>query len=210
VWARPQAAKPRPVLQPYKPVVVKAPAPPPGRWWYALSVLILAGGMAWFAMTVLTSTAGITDNLTQVVLPGRVSLTLEPGRYTIYHETQSVVNGKTYANPPVVGVALSLRAAAGNREVPLSRPRTPSEYTVSGRSGSAFLEFAIDQRGVYQLTGAYPRNRKGPELVFAVGQGLTSDVARALEAGLPTLFGSVLLAALAAVVVATVRRRRGA
>jgi hypothetical protein len=67
-------------------------------WWYAsVGVFFALSGVGLFAYFLLTGIMHLTDSLTQVVVPGRADLRLtQPGRYTIFLEKNSVVNGRIY------------------------------------------------------------------------------------------------------------------
>jgi hypothetical protein len=58
---------------------------------------VIFAGLSLFPYTLLHGIFHITDNLTQVVVPGEKDLTLQQKlKYTIFVEEQSVVDGKIY------------------------------------------------------------------------------------------------------------------
>ncbi|MDP6542811.1 MAG: hypothetical protein QGH60_02405 [Phycisphaerae bacterium] len=70
----------------------------PSGWYYVLAGLVLAGGIAGFALFLFSGLTDLSGGLTQMVVPGEHELTLsEAGDYTVFHEYRSVVGSKVYS-----------------------------------------------------------------------------------------------------------------
>ena len=149
-----------------------------------------------------------TDSLTQIVAPGRAELDLQPGRYTVFLEEQSTVNGTIYSTTQSVsGLACRASSVQNGSTVAMQKPTMSTSYSVGGRSGHSVLEFSIQQAGKYAVACDYGEGAKGPEVVVAVGSGVGETITRTIVGGLAALFGGVG-AALAVVVVGVIMRER--
>ena len=74
----------------------------PSRWYYVVAGTALVTGGAVFAVFLLNGVSGLTEGLTQIVVPGRHELILsETGRYTVFHEYRSVVENRVYSMPKI-------------------------------------------------------------------------------------------------------------
>ncbi len=179
----------------------------PGRWYYGLAAFIFVGGWVAFGIFLWKNLSGIADQFQQVVVPGKVQLNLpSPGKYTIYHEYESVVGSKIYSSrQTLAGLEVTLSSLATGDEVALSRTNVDSTYSLGGRSGKAVFDFAIDRPGAYELTAQYPEGEEGPEVVLAIGQGFTGRILTTVFGALGIVFGSIALAVAIALVTAIKR-----
>ena len=74
---------------------------------YFLGAICLLAGLSLAGWLMWSEIAALQNVMIRVVMPGSVVVTLdEPGTYTIYHEADSVVDGKLY----------SAAACSGGRE----------------------------------------------------------------------------------------------
>jgi len=182
----------------------------PSGWWFVFAGLVGATVLGLFIYFLFTGIFGLTDGLTQVVVPGKAELKLvETGGYTIFHEYRSRVKGKTYTwGVSLTGLTCHLTAPSGD-EVPLRPASVNSTYSINERAGTAVLEFTIAEPGVYQFSAAYSDGRAEPEGVLAIGHGFVSKLVTLILTCIATLvFGEGI--AVAIVVVTIVRRRRAA
>ncbi|MGH6915851.1 MAG: hypothetical protein ACREH3_19345, partial [Geminicoccales bacterium] len=70
----------------------------PGRQWYVFAAAIFVVGIALSVRYLFTSVGELGDELPQIVVPGAAELSLqEPGTYTIFHEHESIVDGRYYS-----------------------------------------------------------------------------------------------------------------
>jgi hypothetical protein len=187
----------------------------PGRHWYVVALVIfligslLAGVLAYRFVTGLM---GLTDDLTQVVVPGSADLALtETGDYTIFYEHRSVVDGRVYQTGGAVpGLDVSLVSMEDGSPVELRSPGSNTTYSVGDRSGVSVLAFSIDRPGIYELSAAYPTGRSGPEVVLAVGEGVGRGILTSIGALFAAggLFCATGLLAVGIVAITLVKRRR--
>jgi hypothetical protein len=142
------------------------------RWYLVALVLALvgAGGAYLFFFMRLQS---VDAALTRMVAPGEVEITLQSGSYTLFHEYRSVLNGRYYESDDVSG--LNLHINSSNGEPIALRGRANTNYEIAGRSGVSVADFDIDEPGTYTFVAAY-NQRKGPEAVLAVEQGVIGKI----------------------------------
>jgi hypothetical protein len=162
----------------------------------------VAGWLAWSGI------AGLQKALTRVVVPGSSELTLdEPGGYTIFHEPESVVDGRVYSVQSVAGLRVTVVAEPDGTAIPTVEPGATSRYAIGSHSGVSILSFDIAQPGRYRLTAEYAGGRAEPQTVLAIGHGFVGRL-------LGTIFGAIgavfvgFGAALALALTTYFRRRR--
>lgn len=184
-----------------------APGNPPGRIWYLVAVGIFLAGMAAMAVFLLTRLTGFDEGLTRFIVPGEQALTLDAGNYTIFHEAQSVIDGKIYASSGLGGLMVNVTGADGG-EVAL-RSSGSGRYTFGGHTGFAVFDFTAASAGAYVVAGRYADGAPGPETVLAVGQGFLSSLLWTIFGALGIAFGGAAIAAAIGVTVLVKRRRAG-
>lgn len=177
----------------------------PSRKGYVFAAAVLAAGVVGFVLVLFLGLSGLS--MQRVVVPGSAELALkESGRYTIYHESRSVMDGRVYDVDDVSGLTVELVSAETGESVPLDSPGANTTYDLRGRSGRGVLTFEVDRPGAYRLSADYPAGG-GPETVLAVGKGIGTRIAMTVVGAIAIAIGSFLLAA-AIAVVTFVRRRR--
>jgi hypothetical protein len=177
----------------------------PSRKGYVFAAAVLAAGVVGFALVLFLGLSGLS--MQRVVVPGSAELTMEEaGRYTIYHESRSVVDGRVYDVTDVSGLTVEIVSAETGESVPLDSPGANTTYELRGRSGRGVLTFEVDRPGAYRLSAEYPAGG-GPETVLAVGKGIGTRIAMTVFGAIAIGIGSFLLA-VAIGVVTFVRRRR--
>jgi hypothetical protein len=183
----------------------------PGRWLYGVAALLFVAGWVLFALILWKSLSGIYEGMPQVVVPGSGEVTLaKPGNYTIFHEHESVVGQRLYsASRGVPGLECSLRSKATGAPVELKRSFSNTTYSMGGRSGVSFLDFTVDQPGVYILSAEYPQGTDGDETVLAVGQGIGLRIVAGVLGSLAAVFGCLGLAVAIGVYAGVKRYRAG-
>src|SRR5437764_4980789 len=83
----------------------------PGRYWYAVAALVWLAGAAGAFAFLRFQLMDLAPGLMRVVVPGSTVLDLsEPGSYTIFHESESVLDGRIYAVENVSGLRVTLRS----------------------------------------------------------------------------------------------------
>ncbi len=182
----------------------------PTRWYYGLAVVVFIIGGSLFTLFLFNSLRGLTEALTQVVVPVKSDITFPgAGKYTIFYEYQSVVGNRLYfTGERLSGLQCTLTSKVTGHRIALSRPSARSTYSLGGRKGVSVLEFNIDQPGIYEFSASYPRGQEGPEVVLALGQGFLKNLMGTIFGGLALFFGSGGIAI--AIIVATALKRQKA
>jgi hypothetical protein len=146
---------------------------------YAVAVVIIIAGLIFGIFQCAKSFENYEEWLTYVTVPGTKTITLsEPGKYTIYHEHTTVLNGQPYS-PTGAGpgdLDYTLTDKASGKQVPLTSPTTNEAYTLGARQGVAIMVFSIDEPGDYEFTAKYRDGRSEPKLVIAIGQGIVKRI----------------------------------
>lgn len=180
----------------------------PSFWHCLWGVPFFLIGAGLFAYTLFHGLMHITDSLTQVVVPGSVELNLQPGRYSVFLEEQSTVNGKIYSTTESInGLVCRVSSVQNGTPISIGKPGMSTTYSLNGRSGHAVLEFPIQQNGKYAFACDYGENSKGPEVVVAVGSGVGEAIFRTVIRGLASLFGGIG-AGVIVILVVVIRRER--
>jgi hypothetical protein len=181
----------------------------PSRWYYLLSLFIVSVGAGLFFLIMFKGLSGIPDKLAQMEAPGTAEMTFaEPGKYTVFYEHRSVIEGKVYdTGENLSGLWVTVVSKETGSPVPLVQPSVSTSYEVGNRAGVSVLEFNIERPGVYQVSATYPDNKDGQRVAMAVGQGVAGRITATIISGLATMFGSVLLAIVISVITFVKRRR---
>ena len=170
-------------------------APPTRPSWllYVLGAALMAGGVGIFIYTLWHGISHITDSLVQVVVPGEAQLSLKHAQsYTVFLESESVVNGKIYSsNESVNGLECKVKAVSSEELIATRRSSISTTYNVGGRSGHSVLEFNVPQDGSYQFACNYGDSTHGPEAVMAVGSGVGAGIMRTVLTSLLAFFGGL-------------------
>lgn len=181
--------------------------PPPGKGWYVLAAVVLLATIAGFTIFLLARLNGLGASLLQVVVPGEAQLNLvEPGSYTIFHEYNSVVDGRVYAVPVLSGLRVSVTSPAG-KTLALNAPSGTSRYSFAGREGTSIFTFQVGEPGTYRLAASYENGRAEPRTVLSVGSGFVSSIIVTVMIGLLIMFAGIGAAVAIAVIVYLARRR---
>lgn len=181
----------------------------PGRQWYVFAAVIFVAGIAFSVQHVFRSVGELGDELPQMVVPGAAELDLqEPGTYTIFHEHESIVDGRYYSTREnLSGLEIGVLSKATGEAVPVRAPSAQMNYSLGGRSGVSMLSFDIGQPGIYRISAGYPGGRDGPRVVLAVGHGFGSRLFTTILGGIGLAMLSLALP-VAIVAVTFYRRRR--
>ena len=179
--------------------------PSPG--YYGLGVAVILAGVGLFVYFLLTGLFHITDNLTQIVMPGEADLSLQGNlNYTVFLEEQSVVNGQIFSvRETITGLTCHLREQPAGTEIPLRASRASMNYNVNGRSGRSLLEFIPPVTGAYHFACGYEQGKPGPQAVMAVGAGFGKKLTDMLARCFASMFGGGILGT---VIIVVVYRRR--
>lgn len=180
----------------------------PSRKGYWLAAAILVAALVAMGIFLGARLSALGQGLIQVVVPGEAALALtEPGTYTIFHERESVVDGRIYASESISGLAVTVRTPAG-APVALAPVTTSSTYTFGGRTGVAAFTFELATPGSYRLAARYADGRREPRVVLAIGRNFMGSLLTTVFGGLAIAFGGGAIAVWIAV--RTFRRRKAA
>ena len=167
--------------------VIKAPS----RSHYVIGITVLMVGLVLFAILLRTPRKAIPPEI-QIVVPGSSDLYLpEAGKYTIFYEYLSIIDGKTYSTGESLSPMLAgLQSRQYYKIFELSTPSRIRRYKVGGRAGVSVFEFEIESPGNYLFFTEYEGDVSGPDVVFAIGKleplGMT-------PVGLGTFFGTLII-----------------
>jgi len=167
-------------------------APPirPTRWLYMLAAILMAACLGFFGYALWHGISHVTDGLVQVVIPGDAELSLKHEQlYTVFLESQSVVNGKIYSADAVNGLECKVKSVADEAAIPMRRAGTSTSYDLRGRSGRSVLEFHVPADGSYRFSCGYGETGHGSETVVAVGSGVGGQIMRTVFTSLLAMFG---------------------
>jgi hypothetical protein len=174
---------------------------------YVLAALCLLTGIGIAGWFVWTGIGDLRASLTRFVVPADIDLTLdEPGQYTIFHESESVVDGKLYTAPGISGLRITVVGDDG-KTIAVANPNFSAHYAFGGHTGDAVLVFSIAAPGRYRLSATYPSGQTEPKTVLAVGRGFVGALLRMIFGVLASAFVG-FAAALALVLTTYFRRRR--
>lgn len=162
-----------------------------GPWPYVLGAILIAGGAGFFGYALWHGISHVTDGLIQVVVPGEAELSLKQRQlYTVFLESQSVVEGKIYSTSDSVnGLQCKIKSPADDAAIPMRRALTSASYDVSGRSGRSVLEFRVPSDGSYRFSCGYGETGRGPETIVAVGSGVAGRIMQTVFTSLLAMFG---------------------
>jgi hypothetical protein len=177
------------------------------RLGYVLAAICLTAGTSiaiWLAMS---AYARLQNALTRVVVPGAIVLTLdEAGRYTIYHEPESVVDGQLYAAPNIAGLHVAVTGEDG-KAVAVATPWISGSYAIGSHSGKSVWAFEIPAPGRYRLTAGYSAGQTEPQTVLAVGRDFFGRALATIFGAIGSVFAG-FVAALVLALTTYLRRRR--
>lgn len=131
-------------------------------------IVVLAVGIAAFVFGMVHGLGGMKRGAVRVIVPCERPLTLsEPGTYTIFHEYQATVDGRTFSTSDGL-TGLTVTMEGPDAPVPLEAVRGTSRYGTPGRRGYSVFRFRIEEPGAYTLKAAYAAGREGPEKVLSI------------------------------------------
>jgi hypothetical protein len=183
----------------------------PSRIFYGVAAGVLAVGMYAFVAFLLSGLNDLSAG-PQIVVPGSREIDLdEPGHYTVFHEYNSVVDGKVYRSAGVApALACSLRSVATGQVIELAPASMNSRYSMGSRAGVSVFEFDLAAPGRYEFSGRYDDDARGPEVVFAVSRGFVWRLLMVIFGSIGILFASVGAAIAIAVLTGVTRSKRRA
>jgi hypothetical protein len=181
---------------------------PPSRLWYFVIPLLPVAVIAVFGTFLFWHVKAIEDPWFRIVAPKALELSLsEPGRYTIFLENVSSVDGKVYVSQSISGLKITVTSVETGQPVALEA-NTGMSYSYSSHSGISIYDFDIETPGRYRFEAAYENGASEPEVVLAVGRGFFQWLFITIVAGLGLAFGGIASLAGAVFLLVFVRQKR--
>jgi hypothetical protein len=135
--------------------------------WFVVAGLIAVASFVAAGLYLWPRLGSVDAGMIRIVVPGNATLDLgKAGTYTIFHEKQSVVDGRFYASDSVSGLRIDVIAEASGTPVRLELA-TSTSYSMGSRQGTSIFAFTVEQPGRYRLT----TKLSGGQAVLAIGQG---------------------------------------
>ena len=132
-------------------------------------ILLIAVGVITFVILLVTSLMKVFGGLQRVEVPGARELTLEPGDYTIYWETDSRLGSV----PSFSDLDLSVVSKGGeSRTVSSSGFRAGRYTTMEGRVGASVAVFSVERGDLYAVKVSPAAGKSLPKGGIAVGPSL--------------------------------------
>lgn len=177
----------------------------PSRSHYLLGIAVLVVGLVLFAILLRTPRKAIPPEI-QIIVPGARDLYLpEAGKYTIFYEYLSIIDGKTYSTGESLSPMLAgLQSRQYYKIFELSTPSRTMRYKEGGRAGVSDFEFEIESSGNYLFYTEYADDVSGSDVVFAIGKLRTLSTT---PVGLGTFFGTLIIGGFIIVITFLNRRK---
>lgn len=167
----------------------------PSKIFYGISGVILVIGIILFVITLVSGIISSVDKLNnQVIVPGTKIIELnETGKYNIFFEYRSVIDGKVFDTNNINGLICSLRNTKTDEFIKLDNSSVKSNYSVNGRAGKSIFEFSINETGKYELKAWYETG-DGEDAVLVIGKGFGKELILTIMLSIGILFASLGLA----------------
>jgi hypothetical protein len=164
----------------------------PSKVFYGISAVVLVAGIILFAVSLVTGITSAIHNInTRVVVPGVSDIELnQAGKYKIYFEKKSVLDGKVYHTDDIDGLTIRLTNSNTGNPVELNNPSVSSNYSLGGREGTCIFEFEINEPGTYLMETNYDSGT-GKEAVIAIGKDFNRKLIISILLSILILFLSI-------------------
>ena len=186
------------------PLTGERPKIKPGKGWYWVGALLIAGGLLGGAALGIAGVLNLKNSIEDFGRfrveggTGAATVTFEkPGEYSIYYESESEVCADLGATPgqPCETVTvrgesdppaqLDISITSGDRSLPIGPAENSLDYSFSGFSGTEVATVDVDEAGSYSMV---VETRREGEFAIALGKDVVSTV-------LPWVLGGMALAA---------------
>lgn len=180
----------------------------PSKVLYVISGLILLCGVSFFVYLLITGISSSIGNINiQVVVPGTEIIEIkETGKYTIFYEHSSVIDGKVYKTNSINGLICSLKNVETGELIKLNSSLANSSYALAGREGKGIFSFDINKTGEYEFKGWY-ESGNGEEVVLAIGKGFAGSLVRTILLSIVTLLITIGMSVIIFIYTLTRRKR---
>ncbi|MGE5418430.1 MAG: hypothetical protein ACM3UZ_16950 [Acidobacteriota bacterium] len=156
---------------------------------HIVAVVIFVLGMSALGYLIFHGLTNYNVEYQRITAPGQHELKLDKvGKYTIFYEYYSVLNGKEYnnssSNPDLLYAVTDLSTG---KQIKLTAPEGASTYESDEHEGRSILEFDVAKPGKYEIAARYEDVEEGPELVLAVGQDFILQIILCFLGGITLL-----------------------
>lgn len=155
--------------------------------FYLLGAAIMIAGVIMFIVSIVGMASDMDTDSTRFVVPGEQEIKIEePGKYIIYYEYQSTIDGVMYStgNADISGLGVLVINKSSDKKVDVTASTMNSTYSMNGRSGASMFEFEIDEPTDVIIMVDYVEN-EGPNVVFNV----SPDIAIGMLSGMGAILG---------------------
>lgn len=130
----------------------------------AAGIALCVAGVAGFAVFLVSMLLAGFSDLVPLEVPGRRTLDLREGDYTVYWESEGRVTG---ARAPDLSLAVLAKFPAPHHPVVMS-PIFTSKYSTGSRIGISILTFKVETAGPYELEASASTPARG---LLKIGRG---------------------------------------
>jgi len=164
-----------------------------------LSAIVGVATIAGFFFLIMGMVTDITSGGQRFVVPGSGLVKIEKaGKYSIFHETRSVIDGVVYtASELPSGMSISVYDTSGT---PI--PTTSSSggtYTSGGYEGAAVLDVIFPEASDYTVTATVTSGTMSSPTVLSVSEGLMPKIMMAVFGGVSLMFIGLSVSTLAGI-----------
>ena len=121
-------------------------------------------------MLLATGITNLTSGLVRFSAPGSATVILEePGKYTLFHEYRSSLQGRLYDGPAILPTMNFHVNGPGGASPTIESSSGNFNYNIGNRAGYAVGSLDIDATGEYRITSVYV-DAPGDEVVLGLGR----------------------------------------
>lgn len=166
----------------------------PGIVWYVIAGLINVICIVLFVLFLVGAIKCATDSIiTRVTAPGTASIEIDKaGKYTIYFEHDSVLDGKVYHTSDISDILFTLTSKSTGEQIDLNSSLANTSYSINGRSGQSIFDFDVSEPGEYILETIYDTGT-GENAVLAVGRPFVYQMVMQIFLSIGSLFCAIIV-----------------
>jgi hypothetical protein len=177
----------------------------PGKWLYGLAGGIALLGILLTAFTTIFALKS-SSKMERIIIPGSQDIYFEEtGKYIIYHEFKSELNGQYYYSKSLQGLDCKVFKTENREEILITPNKTNSTYQFGEKEGRAISNFIIEEPGNYTISARFENN--GNQTVLAIGRGNLALIILLVSVCIFVLAFCLIAAKAIAIITFVVRRR---
>lgn len=164
-----------------------------------LSALVGIATIVGFFFLIFGMLNDITSGGQRFVVPGSGVVHIEKaGKYSIFHETQSVIDGVIYhSNYLPSGMSITVTDAVGT-PIPTMNS-SGGTYSSGGYQGVAVLDVSFPEPGDYTVTATILSGEEAPLTVLSVSEGLMPKIMMTVFGGWSLMFLGLTVSSLSGI-----------